>query len=875
MAIGVIVIVSELLFVDFVVDFWWFQSQGLSIYWLLRLAYRYLVLAFFTTVFFGIFFMNFWIASRFVGYGESRRDKDKRDLIKIFRDGMQRFYVPLSFLMALPIAVPMFSHWEETLLFVFGGASGVVDPLFTRDVSFYLFSLPIYNLIQKEVLLVLSILFLGVAFLYWCEHRLLKSQEQALPKRARLHMNLLALSIVAVLCWGFLLERYGLLYKTTNLPIFYGPGYVEMRIILPFIWLCMLLLAAAGISLILFVNRSIGWKAPLVFVLLFALGLMGKNADSFAKIVHKYVVAPNQIVREKPYISANIQSTLAAYGLDDVEIREFKIDEQATFNADDPDLKRRLRNIPVWDKELLGGVFEELQGIRTYYAFPTIDVDRYTVEGNYRQVYLGARETRLSKLPQSAQNWINTHLQYTHGFGIAMIPAAQAGDAFMTWFVKGVPPKSDYGLSSDRMSIYYGLEDKPYVIVPNDAGEIGSSVGDEETIVNYEGQGGVPVSSLWRKLLFALHYKDRNIFYTTRTNDHSRILFRRNIVDQIVHITPFLKLDPDPYIVMTEEGLFWIQDAYTTADNYPLSPPVEGGFNYIRDAVKVVVDAYHGKATYYIAETRDPIINAYHRMYPGIFRPLAEMPESLKKHVRYPKEIFHNQVTIYATYHQQDPERFYRQEDIWEFSKIPQGRSLRAAQPYYLTLDLIQPGKEDFLLFMPFSPFNRDNLRALMIAGSDGDDYGKILAYQFPRDQQVYGPAQINSLVNQDVVISEMFTLWDQEGSDVILGKMVIEPSSSLLLYIQPVYLQEEGSLKIPQLKRLIMALEDAVVMAPSLEEAAVMLEAELARKSTNRDRRFTNRPGADAAETPPAEDAVPQETPENGAKSPSVKPQS
>ncbi len=443
-----------------------------------------------------------------------------------------------------------------------------------------------------------------------------------------------------------------------------------------------------------------------------------------------------------------------------------------------------------------------------------------------------------------------------------MIPAAQAGDEFMTWLIKDIPPQSDFGLPVNRTSIYYGLEDKPYVIVPNDAGEIGSPVGDDEAIVHYDGNGGVPVNSLWRKLLFSMHFKDRNIFFTAKTNARSRLLFRRNILDRITHITPFLKLDGDPYIVSTADGLFWIQDAYTTADNYPLAPAVEQGFNYIRNAVKIVVDAYYGKVSYYISDSTDPIINAYRRMYPGVFRPLAEMPTELHKHVRYPRDIFLTQVAVYAKYHQRDPERFYRQEDIWEFSKVPQGRDLVPANPYYLTLDLIEPGQDDFLLFMPMAPFGRDNLRALIIAGSDGDNYGKLFAYRFPRDQQVYGPAQVHSLVNQDIVISEQFTLWDQEGSEVLLGKMIIEPTAGSLLYIQPVYLQEEGALKIPQLKRLIMALDDAVVMAPSLEEAAVMLEAELARKSNRRTQPLPQLTPPDSAVKQPVDESSPPAAP-------------
>ena len=473
LALAGLVVLLNFVFVDSVVDFWWFQSQGLSVFFLMRWLYRYFVFAFFTAIFFAFFYVNFWIAARFLGSADADRQPGKKDLVKRMHSGLQRFYFPFSLIMALPIAIPMFSNWEKALLFLFSRSSGVTDPLFGKDISFYLFSLPIYDLIQKEILLVSVILFLGVLFLYWYEHRLLASTDASLPRGARLHVNILALIIAAVLCWGFLLERHELLYETVNLPVFFGPGYVEMRIILPLIWLTVITLAGTGIALIISVNRKKGWKTVAVFVLLFVLCFTAKNTRFFADSVRKYVVAPNQIIREQPYIDANVQATLAAFGLDAVETLDFKSSPTIAFDAQDPALIRRLQNIPVWDREMLGNVYEELQGIRTYYAFPSIDVDRYTVEDNYRQVYLGAREIDLAKLPQSAQNWINSHLQYTHGQGVAMIPAAQAGDEFMTWFVKDIPPRSEYGLTNNQSSIYYGLGEKPYVLVPNDAGEIG------------------------------------------------------------------------------------------------------------------------------------------------------------------------------------------------------------------------------------------------------------------------------------------------------------------------------------------------------------------------------------------------------------------
>jgi uncharacterized membrane protein (UPF0182 family) len=873
---AVAIMILKIVFVDFVVDFWWFQSQKMTLYFLLRLIYRYISFLFFTAFFFAIFYANFWMASRYAGKSTTATDPNQKNHIRNVRKRLRRFYLPLSLLMALPIAWPLYTNWELALQYVFAPASGTQDPLFGKDASFYLFSLPIYDLLQQEVLIASIVLLLAVASMYWYEKRLLAASDQTLPTRAVAHITVLALTVVVLSSWGVLLERYNLVYATANLPSFHGPGYVEMRVVLPFIWLSALLLAATGITLVVAVKRQKGWIFPAALAALFIAAWLGKNTDYFTKVVSKYVVQPNQLVRERPYIRAGIRSTLAAYDLDEVETKDIPRQPGMVFDARDPAIQRSLQNIPVWDREMLGGVFEELQGIRTYYSFPTIDVDRYQVEDRNRQVFLGAREIQFAKLPDSAQNWINLHMQYTHGEGVAMIPAAQAGDEFMTWFIKDIPPASDFNLSSKQTSIYFGLEDKPYVIAPNDAGEIGTPIGEEETFVNYTGKGGVAVDSLWRKLLLSIYFEDRNIFFTTKTNDDSRLLFRRNIIDRITYITPYLMLDKDPYVVFTPNGLYWIQDAYTTSDRYPLSPPVAEGFNYIRNSVKIVVDAYNGNVSYYVADTKDPIITAYRRMYPGVFQPLERMPKTLKNHLRYPRDIFTTQVSVYAKYHQENPDRFYRQEDIWEFSKIAEDRKLIPAKPYYLTLDLIEEGKDEFLLFMPFSPFGRDNLRALMAAGSDGDNYGKIYVYRFPRDQQVYGPAQVHSLVNQDVVISEQFTLWNQQGSAVKLGRMIIEPTSGTLLYIQPVYLQEEGPLKIPQLKRLIMALDDAVVMAPSLEEAAVKLEVELKRKSTRRDTPVRPLPPSDEAMETPQDEAPSQtdkatKTPEDGGQQPSA----
>ncbi|MDL2274941.1 UPF0182 family protein [Desulfosarcina sp. OttesenSCG-928-G10] len=828
--ITVIGVTLKFAVIGLLVDWWWFQSLDLEMHFILRKAYRFLVLIFFTLTVAALFAVNFWIAARFSGFVDTDKRQGKKDLVRLLHREIRRLYRPLSLILALPVAIPMFLNWEAALMFWFGQDCGTVDPLLGKDISFYLFRLPVYHLVQRGVLLAAVMLLTGVAFLYWYGNRLLMTRKHPFPKGARIHISILGFVTTAILCWGIFLERYDILYSTANLPVFFGPGFVEIKVILLFVWLSTIFLMATGISLIYSANTKTGWRFALAFGLLFAMSLVCKDARFFSDNIRTYSVMPNQIIKERDYIEANIRATLSAFGLDQVTNIDFGTKPAATFDAHDPTLIQRLRNIPVWDRDVLRGVYEEIQGIRTYYTFPAINVDRYWVDGRYRQVYIGAREVDPARLPESAQNWLNPHLQYTHGQGVAMVPAAQAGDTFMTWFIKDVPPQSDFGLISKQTAIYYGLGDKPYIIAPNKVGEIGYPMGDQNVIVHYNGTGGIPVGNTFKKSIMAVYFEDSSILLTKTTAD-SRLLFRRNITEQARHIAPFLRLGPDPYVVTTPEGIFWIQDAFVTSTHYPLVAPVPDGFNYIREAVKIVTDAYNGTVSYYAMDPDEPIVSAYRRMYPGLIKPIDAMPAELRAHIRYPQDLFLIQSQVYAKYHPQDPERFFRQEDLWEISKVPLGSTLTQASPYYLTLDLFEPGKEEFLLFLPMSPFERDNLRALMVAGCDGDTYGKLFVYNFSQNRHVYGPAQTDTVINQDTRINQQFNLWGQRGTEVVRGKMVIEPTEGDLLYIQPVYLQESGLVKIPELKRLIMVLDGAAVMAPSLEEAAVELEAELARK--------------------------------------------
>jgi hypothetical protein len=787
------------------------------------LVYRYLVFLAALLVFFLIFFVNFWIAARYLGGKGATSGEDeaarRRRLIKMFRTASLKVYTPLSLILSLPIAISLFERWDWTLLHLFSPTAGVQDPAFGRDITYYLFSLPLYNLIQTDFLLVFVAVFLATLILYWLEKRALAKAERHLPWGAKVHLTALIVLVAGIQIWGFLLQRYTLLYSKAHQPLFYGPGFTEMNVILPLLWISMAVLAALVIGVLFFAYTRRGFAWCIVLAALFILTQVVRHFDFLPHLVQEYVVRPNEISKERPYIQMSIESTLAAFDLSEVQTREYDV-ERLPWTVVTPQVEESIRNVPVWDRELLVSVYEQLQGIRPYYDFQGVDVDRYIVRDLYQQVYLSAREINLNKLPGYAQSWINRHLQYTHGYGVVMTPAVQGGGDVMTWYIQDIPPQSDYGLTVKEPAIYYGLADQPYVIAPNDVGEMDYPRVEETVSTNYAGTGGVPISSLFRKAIFAAYFKDKKLFLTTKVNNQSRILFRRGIVERIRTLTPFLRLDSDPYVVTTENGVYWIQDAYTVSDQYPYAASHDTGFNYIRNGAKIIVDAYNGSVTYFISDEDDPIIRAYARMYPGLLKNMEEMPEDLQPHVRYPKDLFKIQMDMYTKYHQRDPEIFYRDEDLWHFAKVRGKKGQVDMDPYYITLNLIERDKHEFLLLCPMSPKGRDNLRALVIAGCDKENYGKFFTYSFPKGIQVYGPSQISALIDQDTRIAEQFTLWDQVGSEVKRGKMIIMPMGNVIFYIQPVYLSAASQLKIPELKRLIVSQGDVVVMDKSLDTA-------------------------------------------------------
>ncbi|MGR9105433.1 MAG: UPF0182 family protein [Gammaproteobacteria bacterium] len=826
------------IFLKLIVDYWWFRSLEFERYFWLRLLYRYFISGGVTILFFLVFFLNFWIASNFLGMSRPRMGEDlvkRKSLIHKFQIGALDVYSILSLVLAVVIALPFHHQWESALLYLYAPDTGVKDPVYRYDVSFYLFSYPIYALIQKELLTVFSILLAGVAVLYWLEHRVLSEKDDPFPRGVKIHLTALVLAVCLLVGWGFMLQRFGLLYESGHEPRFFGPGFIEIKYHLPLIWTAMLTFLAAAIAAIVWIHShgKAGKRPFVIFFILFLIALGLRKVPLIPDLMTKFIVLPNPVTTEKRFMQNNIDATLAAYKLNDVKTVDFEVTLKPEQDLEAWTSHTHLHNVPVWDRELLVDVYNQLQGLRTYYKFWDVDEDRYPIQGSTQQVNLSAREMNIEKLPKETHTWENTYLRYTHGYGAVTTPAAQNGGQPIDWYLRDLNMLSDVGLSVEKPDIYYGMERYEYAIVPNKLNvlEIAGSAPDVKG--EYAGTGGIPIPSLFRKLLFAIYFRDEKIFFSTNVTRNSRILMRRNVPERIATLTPYLALDHDPYLVVTKKNLFWIQDAYTVSDRYPVSKPLDVKFplgsgktetriNYIRNSVKIIVDAYNGSVHYYIVDPEDPIVGAYDRAYPGFFKTIDEMPEELKSHLRYARDLFNYQMQVYAKYHQKEPPLFYQQAETWDFPNV---RSKRM-NPYFLTTEIEGcPELQKFILVEPMTPIRRDNLSVLAVAGPLNFDTcgvaysGNIAVYKFPKDIQVDGPAQISALIDQDPAISQQFTLWDQHGSSVKLGRMVIIPLGNSVLYIQPVYLISTHT-SIPELERIIVSMGNEVVMEESLQDA-------------------------------------------------------
>ncbi|MEM8830053.1 MAG: UPF0182 family protein, partial [Cyanobacteria bacterium P01_G01_bin.19] len=550
------------------------------------------------------------------------------------------------------------------------------------------------------------------------------------------------------------------------------------------------------------------------------------------QLQQRFVVEPNELAKEIPYIEHNIEFTRQAYGLDEIETRDYRLSEQIDPNLIQ-DNQATIDNIRLWDYRPLLSTYRQLQEIRFYYRFNDVDVDRYTFDGDYRQVMLSPREFDYSQVPASAKTWVNRRLKYTHGYGLVMNPVNEVTkDGLPVLFVKNIPPVSQVDLKIDEPAIYYGELTSDYIYTGMSTPEFDYPRGDENAFTMYDGLGGVPIGNWWRRLAYAYDRGSLKILTSGYFTPNSRIHYYRQVSERVSHVAPFLKLDNDPYMVAIDGRLKWIVDAYTTSTRYPYAEAVaheqkteliaDKNINYVRNPVKVVVDAKDGTMQFYVVDESEPVLATYRKIFPNLFLAKSSTPPNLEAHFRYPQDLFEIQAKMYSIYHMEDPQVFYNREDEWRFATELYAEQQQQVEPDYLIMKLPGETAEEFALILPFTPVNRDNMIAWMAARSDGENYGKLRLYEFPKQGLIYGPFQIEARIDQNPEIAEQITLWSQRGSRVIRGDILVIPIDGTILYVQPLYLRAEKG-ELPELTRVIVAYDRDIVMTPTLEQSLAL----------------------------------------------------
>ena len=841
-SIAVIVIVACFVILglttDFLVDWTWFSAIGYTgVFWTILSGKAVLFLAVFAMSAL-LLWVNGSLAFRF-----ARRQRHVYpvhfereagvaptlpELLELMSRRLPwRLLIPgIAGVLAILVAAAEVSNWEVFLRFFYQVPYGESDPLYGKDIGFYLFSLPAYVVLKNWLLLTLVLSVVVAGAVYWVHGDIeFNEQRRSISPAVITHGSALLGLFFAVKAWSYGLDRFLLLYGDNGVVV--GASYTDVHIALPVLWLLVGLAAIAALAA--WANMWVRtYKLPVAgAVLVFGSSLV--LALMFPALFQLVFVKPNELQLEKPYIQRNIDLTQQAYNLHQISVKPFPVEQSLTFQTLQAN-QATVDNIRLWDWQPLMDTYGQLQEIRTYYKFHDVDVDRYRLDGAYQGVTLSARELKPALLPPNAQTWVNRHVLFTHGNGAVMSPLARkTAEGLPIFYLEDIPPVATGGPPIDEPRIYFGEETDDYVIVKGSTPEFDYPKGTDNVYATYAGAGGVAVGGIARRALFAWYFKDLNLLLSSYITGDSRIMFRRTIQDRVRTIAPFLRLDRDPYLVISEGRLFWMQDAYTTSRYFPYAQRLPGSeLNYIRNAVKVVIDAYNGTVRFYVADPSDPIIATYQRIFPRLFEPLAAMPQDLQKHIRYPEDLFFIQAQVYRTYHMKSAEVFYNREDLWQFPRQPTGGEGATMAPYYIIVRLPGEPQAEFLQMLPMVPSQRQNMIAWLAARSDPPDYGKLIVYEFPKDKLVYGPFQIEARINQNTEISQQLSLWNQMGSRVIRGNLLVIPIENSILYVSPLYLRAETG-QLPELKRVIAAYGDHVVMDETLAGALAMLFKETA----------------------------------------------
>jgi len=795
-------------------DWLWYDSLGYGSVFTTILGSRVLLFAVAVVLFAVIFLGNLLLAVRLAPKGNSGILPG--ELVRRARPVLKYIVIGVSALLAFTFGMVAQESWEIVLTFLNGQPFGSSDPVFHREIAFYAFSLPFWNMVRGWLIGVVIVSLIGSLGLYFVAHGVQRLKfDYSRPVAA--HLGGLVLALFTLFAWGYWLGIWELVFSASG--VVFGAGFTDMHARLPAQWILLFVVLGSGVMVALALWRHRprwvyygigGWIAAAIIV-----------GGIFPALVQRFQVQPSEMVRETPYIEHNIQFTRLAYALDRIEEQSFPAKDMPS-DADIADNEATLNNVRLWDPRPLKDTYNQIQSIRLYYDFKDVDVDRYLVDGDYRQVMLSARELSAEKLSGQAQTWVNRRLQFTHGYGAVVSPVNEVGaQGLPELWAKDIPPTGDFSITVPQ--IYFGEGTEDYVIVKTNTTEFDYPMGDENVYSRWQGEGGVSLGGFINRLAYAWEFGDLNILISGQINADSELLYRRNIRERVSMLAPFLMMDSDPYLVIIEGELYWIQDAYTVTDRYPYSEPLGKGINYIRNSVKAVINAYDGSVNFYVTDPGDALIQTYQAIFPVLFLPDKELPEAMRSHLRYPEDMFSLQAAVYRSYHMGDVRVFYNKEDLWAVPREIYAGSEQIIEPYYIIMRLPDEEREEFLLMLPFTPVNKNNAIGWMAARCDGENYGRLLAYSFPKDKLVYGPSQIENRIQQDTVITEQLALWGRGGSRVIRGNLLLIPLGESIIYVEPVFLQADAG-GLPELKRVIVTTGEEIAMETSLAESLAVI---------------------------------------------------
>ncbi len=833
----------------FFTNYLWFDSVDLNSVWIKILLTKSILVAATSLLAFAFIFVNLRLAVRATPVMDIFESFESQDPLTRFREFFNERFLKYRLWGAIGLSLFLGAGasqlWEQVLLFINQKSFGVADTVFQYDVSSYVFGLPLYRLfVSWGFQLVIFTSF--IIILFFIATGALQLRQGRLPEvssGAKAHLSVLLAFVALLKAFAYRLDAMELLYSPRGKV--FGASYTDVVAHLPALNLLILISLFGAVLLLVNIKRR-GWLLPATAISLWlAVSIIVGGVVPAA--IQRFRVVPDELNKELPYVENHINYTRLAYGLDSIEEKSFEASPNLTDN-DISDNAQTVDNIRLWDPTVLAETYSQLQEIRAYYALDEVDVDRYRINGELTQVMVSARELDQTNLP--AVGWVNERLQYTHGYGVVFSPANNvASQGQPDFYVKGVPASTTVSeLEVEQPRIYFGesAESVEYVVVNSLQDEVDyplSTEGQSVAYTNYSGDGGVGIGSFFRRLGFALRYSELNLLISNQLSDDSKLIMERNVVSRVKKAAPFLYTDNDPYLALIDGNLFWIIDMYTVSDKYPYAQPADTrrinensglpmNFNYLRNSVKAVVNAYDGTMNFYVVDENDPLILSYKDIFPNLFTSKSSMSSDLLDHIRYPEDLFTIQSDMYRDYHMTDPRVFYADEDPWvipsDSSTTPRVATLRGEfteigfkpmLPYYLLMSL--PGESDlsYLIFQPFNPENRPNMQSFLVADADPENYGQLIDFRLPKGEFVDGPSQVATRINQDPDISQIFTLLDQQGSSVIKGNLFVVPINQSILYYQPIYLQGEQN-PLPEFKFVVVVFQDRIIMEESLSEA-------------------------------------------------------